>query len=86
MVGVEAQCNGLPALFSDTITREVSGEYSKFISLKESISVWAKEAIELAHESIDRTEGINLISKMGFNINKETEKLCLKYKMITEEI
>lgn len=79
MVGVEAQCSGLPVVFSDTITKEIGGPNAVFISLKESKDIWALKCVELSMRKYDRTQGANDITKMGFNIKSESKKLENKY-------
>lgn len=75
MVGVEAQCAGLPILFSDTITREIATDDSAFMSLNESDEKWAKKALELCTHDINRVAGIKKLSEMGFDIEKEAKKI-----------
>ena len=46
IVGIEAQCCGLPVFFSENVTKETSAtELTHFLSLKGSPAVWAKTII-----------------------------------------
>lgn len=65
--GIEAQANGIPCVFSDTITEElnISKSYNK-LSIEENPSTWAKKIIGLFKQNrIDNTEDIR---KHGFDI------------------
>lgn len=65
--GIEAQANGIPCIFSDTITDElnISQTYHKLpITVKPA--VWAEKVIELF--SIGRVETANKIRQNGYDI------------------
>lgn len=53
LTGVEAQCNGLQCLFSDTVTSEVSliDGASHFMSLRTGAEAWARKIAELNNSS-----------------------------------
>ena len=71
VVGIEAQCNGLPCLFSDTITKEVKiNDNVKFISLK-NLDGW-KEYIS---NKYFKREEIKYFDNNSFNIKVEAQKL-----------
>lgn len=82
MVGVEAQCSGIPVLFSDTITQEVGTDFSAYLSLNDSTEKWAKKALQLATNRNDRRECRYIMEKKGFNIVKEALKVEDKYMEI----
>lgn len=84
MVGVEAQCAGLPILFADTITREVGADFSAYLSLSDSPERWAKKAIELCNNRHSRELGKPVMVKKGFDILTEAEKIQRKYLEIEE--
>ncbi len=84
MVGVEAQCAGLPILFSDAITGEVGADYSAYLSLNDTLDIWAEKAIELCKQDFDRTIGKQTMVKKGFDIEREAEKVQTKYIEIEE--
>ena len=80
MVGVEAQCNGLPILLSDTITKEIGLGTFDFMSLKESPEEWAKHAVELVRKAVkDRCSAALVIENNGFSIKNESNKLLKCY-------
>ena len=74
MVGVEAQASGLPCVFADTITREVDVVGCPYLSLQESVDVWAKAAIELAGAK-ERRSYPKELDVLGFNIKLEAKRL-----------
>ncbi|MSS77680.1 glycosyltransferase family 1 protein [Anaerococcus sp. WCA-380-WT-2B] len=84
MVGVEAQCSGLPIVFADTITREIGTDFSDFLSLNDSFKQWAEISIKLAESNINRDSGYLTMQNMGFNIKIEALKVTEKYKEINE--
>lgn len=82
VVGIEAQANGLPCLFSDTITDEVFLlETTKDRSLNDSAARWALCIEEMRKNTIDRYKGIEIVSQKGFDLNVEAEKLRNYYLM-----
>lgn len=78
VVGVEAQANGLPTLFSDTISQEVLlTSNSRFCSLKEDAKSWAEMVL---NTDINRNrQAIEEIKDAGFDIKKEVNKLSNIY-------
>lgn len=70
VVGVEAQCNGLPCVFSDSITKEVRiNDNVIFIDLKDEISNWKNAILKnKMRESLS-------VEKNKFDINIECKKL-----------
>ncbi len=85
MVGVEGQCNGIPFVFSDNVTREVGCSFSRFLSLEDDQPcVWAENALELANVKWDRGNAVKEISSMGFSISKEVLKVQKKYLEMIE--
>lgn len=81
VVGIEAQANGLPCLFSDTISDEVvilPG--TKVLKLSDSAQIWADTIRELVNKkTIDRAKAIDVINAAGYNIEVEAEKLRKYY-------
>ena len=87
VVGIEAQTAGLPCVFSNTITEEVAiTENVKFLDLKKSSSEWAKEAICVLKQSVDRKNMYEEITNKGYNIKIEAKKLQEKYIEMYEKI
>lgn len=75
---IEAQCNGLPILLSDTITKDSIITQNVFIlpinNDEENYLNWAKTAITISNFKRN-LDGADQIRKAGFDINIETEKL-----------
>lgn len=70
-VGIEAQINGLPCLFSSTITREVQiNSNVKFIDLNEFTDEWVNNIIEFSKSRIFNN---NIL--FDFDINRQAENL-----------
>lgn len=67
--GIEAQANGIPCIFSDTITSEVnvSKAYNK-LSINDEPINWAKKIIELSKKERYKTK--ESIAKNGYDISK----------------
>lgn len=78
---VESQASALPSLVSDTVTKEVElTKYVKYLSLKKSPKVWAKEAIKIS--SFKRNDTTDNIKKNGYDLDtmiNNLEKLYLKF-------
>ena len=77
IVGVEAQDSGLPCLFSDKISKQVSvNEYCKFISIDdESIPLWLDALKDIKNAKIDRKIGYEAIINNGFVMEKEIKHI-----------
>lgn len=82
LVGVEAQVNGLPTIFSDSITREVElSKATKFISLKCDLIEWNCQIENLLNSS-DKCHEDNLLHDKikNFEINNSAIRLQNIYK------
>ena len=81
VVGVEAQANGLPCIFSDTISNEVVIlPDTEVLKLSDSAQMWADVIRNLANrKQNDRRDAIDLINAAGYNIEVEAEKLRKYY-------
>lgn len=78
VVGVEAQANGLPCLFSTKVTKETRLTHSaQFLDLEAGASMWAEEIISIKCER-NKKAGDEL-RQAGFEIYKEAEKLVKFY-------
>lgn len=75
VVGVEAQASGLPCIFSDSITRELSiTDRAHYLSLEQSPVEWAEQAVILAGETeTDRSVYAIQVRENGFEI-RDTAK------------
>lgn len=89
VVGVEAQANGLPILFSDKVTREAELTPSaEFVSLSASATLWG-ERIQEAMKPYDtgdmsslsraRKENMESLKRQGFDIDTAAGHLVMLY-------
>lgn len=82
VVGIEAQANGLPCLFSDNISDEILlTEAASKMSLNSPIEKWIQKILTL--ERCDQIDAITKISESGYNIKIEN-KLLLKWYLDLE--
>lgn len=80
VVGVEAQASGLLCVFSDEMTKETKVlDTSTFMSLNQTSQQWAKSIIDLSKNKI-RVDSLEEMTKKGFNIKQEINKLEEYYK------
>ena len=77
VVGIEAQCSGLPIFFSKNITEETTASpLAHYISLDEPPCVWADKIIRVVEENIPiRRNYIKEVKLNGFDSKTETIKL-----------
>ncbi len=77
IVGVEAQCAGLPCLFSNQISSQVKVlDSSKFFSITDdSINSWIDALKNLKNVKIDRNNGYQAIVDNGFVMEREIKKI-----------
>lgn len=87
IVGVEAQTNGLPIIFSENITREIGLINFKYLSLKSSPEEWANEVYDLYMDTkeYNRNNSLDVVSEKGFSIRNEAFRLESIYLKIMEE-
>ena len=79
VVGIEAQVSGLPVMCSTELTVETKiCENLHFISLKDSPSYWADEALRIS-EGLSRKDMTSAAQKFGFDIRTEAAKLSEWY-------
>lgn len=78
---VEVQTNGVPALVSDSITKDVKmKENLQYFSLSEDAEKWANEALRILAET-ERNSDIDVIVQNGFDIKSTVaiyERLIMK--------
>ena len=77
VVGVEAQCAGLPIFFSKNITEETTAsDLAYYIGLNESSNVWAEKIIAVVNSaSGDRGRYCHDVKKAGFDSKSEALRL-----------
>ena len=79
--GVEAQASGIPCIFSDTITKELSYiDAVKYVSLSKSEIYWAEQLLDYLNKDIDRNKGINYFQLSSFSDKNAGERLEKFYK------
>ena len=67
VAAVEAECAGLPCVFSTNITKEVSLiKKTSFISLKAPIENWVKQI--LTYKGDNRKDESRTVSKIGYDV------------------
>ena len=75
LVGVEAQANDLPCVFSDTISKEVAlTDKAQFVSLDTPASEWADIVLNKIKGDI-RRDNTQLMTEKHYNIATEAKKL-----------
>ena len=83
MVGVEAQCAGLPMICSDRVPDEVAIGDCEFLPLEAPLSRWATrvaQAIEHGRDLGRRVQGAILTRTAGFDITREADRLAHRYR------
>ena len=77
IVGIEAQCAGLPCIFSNTITRELElTKNASFLSIKkEDCNQWVSKLDALYFSEFNRNDASSIITEKGYNIKNEALKL-----------
>lgn len=77
VVGLEAECCGLPVFFSSEITREASAcELGHYISLNESVDTWADEILRTCIDNMKvRRSYAKEVMIAGFDSCSEAKKI-----------
>ena len=66
---IEAQASGLPCVIADTITREAAvTETCIYLKLSDDPQSWAKKAIWLSQQSMDRRQALEELKLAGYDI------------------
>lgn len=83
VVGIEAQCLGLPIVFSTEVPKESSpcDDLGLFVDLNKPAREWALKAVEWANKNI-RVDHSSQIANLGFNSVNEAKRLLEWYKEI----
>ena len=81
VVGLEAESCGLPMFFSTEITKEANAcELGHFISLDESVEVWANEIIEACKANMPiRKSHAKEVAAAGFDSREEAIRMQKYY-------
>lgn len=84
VVGVEAQANDLPCVFSDSVTKEIGlSNKAKFIPLTAPTEEWEKE-IMVCMQMKERKDNTVIITENHYNIAYEAKKLQERYLELHE--
>ena len=80
VVGIEAQAAGLPCVFSDRVTDEVLlSPEARRVSLGADDAEWVREIMATRRSETDRTKGMDLVRRAGYDIHTEAKKLQNTY-------
>ncbi|MGN8818080.1 glycosyltransferase [Oribacterium sp. HCP28S3_H8] len=75
IVGVEAQCEGLPCYFSDQIDKQIMiTDNARMLPLNLSAEVWAKRILEQGRVNV-RLSAPSVISQKGYSITGTVQEL-----------
>lgn len=81
VVAVEAQCSGLPCLFSTYISKESKIlDSTEFLSYEDNLDKWSQALFELANKQ--RVDGAEQVRKCNFDMQEEAKKLELYYQKL----
>lgn len=77
VVGIEAQCTGLPIFFSKNITEETTAsDLAEYIGLDEEPAIWAEKIIKKTTENIPlRRSYVSEIKSAGFDSFSEAKRM-----------
>lgn len=86
VVGIEAQCAGLPIFFSKNITEETTAsDLAHYISLESPAEEWAKEIVSrMRNNQSDRANAYKQVIASGFDSKNEAMRLQRYYEEIIE--
>lgn len=81
VVGIEAQCAGLPIFFSKNITEETTAsELAHYIGLNESPEVWADTIINVVNTNLGKRRSYaEEVKKNGFDSHSEAMRMMKFY-------
>ena len=81
VVAVEAQCSGLPCLFSTYVSKESKIlDSTEFLSYEDNLDKWSQALFELANKQ--RVDGAEQVRKCNFDMQEEAKKLELYYQKL----
>ena len=83
VVGIEAQCAGLPIFFSKNITEETTAsDFAHYISLESPAEEWAKEIVSIMkNKQSDRANAYKQVIASGFDSKNEAMRLQKYYEV-----
>ena len=85
VVGIEAQAAGLPCVFSDRVTDEaLLSQEAHRVSLRADNVEWARQILAAGRAETDRTQGMDIVRRAGYDIHTEARKLQERYLEMAE--
>jgi len=82
IVGIEAQSEGLPCFFSDTISKKIKlTSLCTLISLNDPVTFWSKAILNVCTYSVSREKYPKIISKKEFSISSTIRQLEKIYEV-----
>lgn len=77
VVGIEAQCTGLPIFFSKNVTEETTAsELAHYIGLEESPDIWADKIIKVTNNNMPKRRSYaEEVKKNGFDSKNEAIRM-----------
>ncbi|MCI1713964.1 glycosyltransferase [Bifidobacterium tibiigranuli] len=84
LTGIEAQCNGLPCVFSDMVTSEVDlGNAVSFCGLDKESSVWADAVLKQSLEGYgNRVQNVKAVREQGYDANLNAQRMQDFYRRL----
>lgn len=84
LTGIEAQCNGLPCVFSDTITPEVDlGNTVRFCGLDTGPKVWADVILEQSFGYRgNRMQNLKAVRDQGYDVDLNSRRMQDLYQRL----
>lgn len=77
---IEAQANGLPALVSDRITKEIQiTDIIKYLPIDKGEGIWVEALAEVSESCENRSKYHDIVVDNWYDISTETKKLEQKY-------
>lgn len=74
VAAVEAECSGLPCVFSENITDEVKlTKQCSFLSLDEDVDIWVNELKK--YNNTDRLDGSKIVKEKGYDVQDVADKM-----------
>ena len=81
VVGIEAQANGIPCVFADTITRQAKIlDAVEYIDLGAPLSEWAEKIRALNGKAVDRRQAAARMKTSGYDIRAAAERIRKDYE------
>lgn len=81
VVGIEAQANGIPCVFADTVTRQAKVlDAVEYIGLEAPLSIWDETIRGLSKKAGDRRQAAARMKTGGYDIREVAERIRKDYE------